>query len=168
MKYWIVLALAATATPALAQEMPAAAPAPVCPATPAPLPTELAGWSSATSVGAAATAAGLAKAKAPIGSRADVALLPAAQVQFVAPEKAPAADSYSGLVGFSVLAARTYRVALGAAAWIDVVRDGKPIVSSAHSHGVACTAVRKMVDFALTPGDMCSRFQAIGRRRSVS
>jgi hypothetical protein len=152
MKYWMVLALAMAGTPAVAQEMPAA-PAPACPATPAPLPPELAGWASATPVSAAATAAGLAKAKAPIGSRADVALLPAAQVQFVAPEKAPAADSYSGMVGFSVPVARTYRVALGAGAWIDVVRDGKPISSGAHGHGVPCTAVRKTVDFALTPGD---------------
>ena len=153
MKYWMVLTLAAIGTPAFAQEIPAAPAAPACPATPASLPPELAGWATATPVTAAATAAGLAKAKIPVSSRADVALQPAAQVQFVAPEKAPAANSYSGLVGFSVPAARTYRVALGAGAWIDVVRDGKPIESSAHSHGVACTAVRKMVDFALTRGD---------------
>ncbi|GAA0298792.1 hypothetical protein GCM10009087_05810 [Sphingomonas oligophenolica] len=144
----LALTLLFIAPSALAQEA-----APACPATPAPLPPGLAGWASVTPVSAAASAAGLAKATAPVGSRADVALLPAAQVQFVAPEKAPAADSYSGLVSFSVPAARTYRVALGAGAWIDVVRDGTPIASAAHGHGVACTAVRKTVDFALTPGD---------------
>ena len=149
MKYWYVLALSAFATPAFAQE---ATPAP-CPATPAPLPAELAGWSGATPVTAVATAADIGKAQVPVGSRADIALLPAAQVQFLGPEKAPKADTSSGMVHFAVPVARTYRVALGAGAWIDVVRDGKAIASGAHGHGVPCTPVRKTVDFALTPGD---------------
>lgn len=149
MKYWYVLALTAFAAPAFAQEV---TPAP-CPATPAPLPAELAGWAGATPVAAAATAADIGKAQIPVGSRADIALLPAAQVQFAVPEKAPAAGTSSGIVHFTVPVARTYRVALGAGAWIDVVRDGKLVASSAHSHGVPCTPVRKTVDFALTPGD---------------
>src|SRR3954451_5571932 len=85
MKYWYVLALTAFAAPAFAQE---ATPAP-CPATPAPLPTELAGWTGATPVAAAATAADMGKALIPVSSRADIALLPAAQGQFAVPEKAP-------------------------------------------------------------------------------
>jgi len=149
MKYWCVLALAAFAAPAFAQE---AAPAP-CPATPVPLPAELAGWTSAAPVTAAATATDIGKAQITLGSRADIALVPAAQVQFLAPEKAPMAGTHSGMVRFTVPAARTYRVALGAGAWIDVVRDGKAIASGAHGHGVPCTPVRKTVDFALTPGD---------------
>ena len=147
MKYWCVLALAAIAGPAFAQE---AAP---CPAAPAPLPAELAGWASATSVTAAATATDIGKAQIPVSSRADIALLPATQVQFLAPEKAPMAGTSSGMVHFTVAIARTYRVALGAGAWIDVVRDGKAIGSGAHGHGVPCTPVRKTGDFALTPGD---------------
>ncbi|MEO7690453.1 MAG: homogentisate 1,2-dioxygenase [Sphingomonas sp.] len=149
MKYWCVLALVTIGGPAFAQE---AAPAP-CPTTPAPLPAELAGWASASPVTAAATGAEIGKAQVPVGSRADIALLPAAQVQFLAPEKAPKADTSSGMVHFTVPMARTYRVALGAGAWIDVVRDGKPMASGAHGHGVPCTPVRKTVDFALTPGD---------------
>ena len=149
MKYWCVLALVTIAGPAFAQED---APAP-CPTTPAPLPAELAGWASATPVTAAATAADIGKALIPVSSRADIALLQAAQVQFLAPEKAPKADTSSGMVHFAVPVARTYRVALGAGAWIDVVRDGKAIASGAHGHGVPCTPVRKTVDFALTPGD---------------
>jgi len=149
MKYWLVLALAAIGAPAFAQE---AAPAP-CPATPTPLPAELAGWTSATPVTAAAMAADIGKSLIPVSSRADIALVPAAQVQFLAPEKAPKADTNSGMVHFTVPAARTYRVALGAGAWIDVVRDGKVIASGAHGHGVPCTGVRKTVDFSLTAGD---------------
>jgi hypothetical protein len=149
MKSLLVLALAAIGAPAFAQE---AAPAP-CPASPAPLPAELGGWASATPVTAAATATDIGKAQIPVGSRADIALVPAAQVQFLAPEKAPTAGTSSGMVRFTVPTARTYRVALGAGAWIDVVRDGKAIASGAHGHGVPCTPVRKTVDFALTPGD---------------
>jgi hypothetical protein len=149
MKYWCVLALAVVAAPAIAQET---VPAP-CPAAPARLPAELAGWTNATPVTAAATAADIGKALIPVGSRADIALLPAAQVQFLAPEKTPAAATNGGMVHFTVPSARTYRVALGAGAWIDVVRDGKALASAAHGHGVPCTPVRKTVDFALTPGD---------------
>jgi hypothetical protein len=149
MKYWCVLALAAFSAPAFAQE---AAPAP-CPAMPAPLPAEFAGWASATQVTAAATATDLGKAQIALGGRVDIALVPAAQVQFLVPEKAPMGDTHSGMVRFTVPAARTYRVALGAGAWIDVVRDGKAIASGAHGHGVSCTPVRKTVDFALTQGD---------------
>jgi len=149
MKYWCVLALAVIAAPAFAQE---AAPAP-CPATPAPLPAALTGWASASPVTAAATATDIGKAQIPVGSRADVTLSPATQVQFLAPEKAPLAGTSSGMVRFTVPAARTYRVALGAGAWIDVVRDGKAVGSGAHGHGVPCTPIRKTVDFALMPGD---------------
>jgi hypothetical protein len=149
MKSLLVLALASIAPPAFAQE---AAPAP-CPATPAALPAELAGWASATPVTAAASAADIGKAQIPVSSQADISLLPAAQVQFVTPEKAPLPGTSSGMVHFTVLSARTYRIALGAGAWIDVVHDGKAIASGAHGHGVPCTPVRKTVDFALTPGD---------------
>ena len=48
--------------------------------------------------------------------------------------------------------AGTYRVALSSGAWIDLVRDGEPVASTAHGHGPNCTGVRKMVDFPLTPG----------------
>lgn len=149
MKSLLVLALAAIGAPAFAQEM---APAP-CPATPAPLPAELSGWASTTPVTAAANTADIGKAQIPLGSRAEVALLPAAQVQFAAPEKAAAPGTSSGMLRFTVPSARTYRVALGAGAWIDVVREGKPITSGAHAHGVPCTAIHKTVDFTLTPGD---------------
>jgi hypothetical protein len=46
----------------------------------------------------------------------------------------------------------TYRIALGAGPWIDVLKDGKPVVSSAHSPGPSCSTVRKVVDFPLQPG----------------
>ena len=145
-----LLALAMLLAPAcaVAQDAP-----PSCPATPAPLPPQYAGWATASALTAATTPAGLATARIRIGTRADIALVPTTQVQFAAPEKAPASDSHAGMAGFTVPSAGTYRVVLGAGAWIDVVRDGKPVLSNAHGHGAPCTAIRKYVDFALTPGD---------------
>jgi hypothetical protein len=60
--------------------------------------------------------------------------------------------SYGGLLGFTVTQAGTYRVGIGSGAWLEVVRDRTALESAAHSPGPACTGVRKMVDFALTPG----------------
>lgn len=144
----LVLALVFAPACSFAQET-----APACPTAPAPLPPEYAGWTAAMPVTAATIPADLAKAQIAVSSRADVALLSTTQIQFVSPEKAPAPGSHGGMVGFTVPLAHIYRVALGAGAWIDVVRDGKPVMSGAHGHGPACTAIRKTVDFALTPGD---------------
>ncbi|WP_374345788.1 hypothetical protein [Phenylobacterium sp.] len=43
-------------------------------------------------------------------------------------------------------------MALGAPAWIEVVRDGAAVASIRHSHGPACSGVRKIVVFTLTSG----------------
>ncbi|WEK43594.1 MAG: homogentisate 1,2-dioxygenase [Candidatus Sphingomonas colombiensis] len=93
------------------------------------------------------------KALLPIGSSALVALLPTSQVSYaVPPAKAGAPASNGGLLGFFVARPGRYRVALGNAAWVDVVRDGKSLTSVAHNHGPACSGIRKMVDFDLSPG----------------
>ena len=127
----------------------AAAAAPVCPATPAPLPTELAGWSPQTAVAATAKGDGVLA----IGHGATAALLPSGTVTLAAPDSRPPAPNTSGGVfTFTAPAAGRYRVSLGAAAWVDVVRDGKALPSIAHGHGPACSPVRKMVDYDLQPG----------------
>ena len=38
---------------------------------------------------------------------------------------------------------------LSAGAWIDVVKDGAQVASSAHGHGPACSTLRKQVAFEL-------------------
>lgn len=70
----------------------------------------------------------------------------------VPPEKPGKPATHGGLASFTVATPGTYRVALGAGAWVDVVRDGKAVASVAHGHGPACSTIRKMVDFRLTPG----------------
>jgi len=88
-----------------------------------------------------------------VGQAADVTLLPTPKVRYpLRPEKPGGSVSYGGLIGVDVKDAGTYRVALSSGAWIDLIRDGKAVISVAHGHGPACTGVRKMVDFPLTPG----------------
>lgn len=136
-------------------EKPQVTPSPIaCPATPA-LPAELAGWTRRTPLGAAPNAreAG-ANARLAVGSAVDGTLLATRTVRYaLAPSKPGASTSFGGLYLFSVAEAGRYRVALGRAAWIDVVKDGKASVSTAHGHGPDCSNIRKMVDFALEPGD---------------
>ena len=139
------LTMALATPPAFAREA-----TPACPA----LPTELAGWTKGTPLAAATTPSGLAKALVKVGIRADLALAPTAQVSFAtAPNKAPTPTTHSGMAIFTVATAGTYRVALGTSAWIDIVQGGKFLPSAAHAHGLDCAGIRKMVDFALTPGN---------------
>lgn len=150
----VILTLAlSVAAPAAAQMAPAEAAA--CPATPAALPPELAGWPDRTPLTAATKASRptLAPAQLALGKAVDLALRPTPEVAYpLRPAKPGGTVSHGGLAGFAVTEAGTYRVALGAGAWIDVVRGGKAAESTAHGHGPACSGVRKMVDFALTPG----------------
>lgn len=140
------LTLSLAAPSAIAQE---ASPAP-CPA----LPAELAGWANGTPLAAATTPGGLARSLVKIGSRADLTLAPTPEVTFATmPNKAPALTTNSGMAIFTVATAGTYRVALGTSAWINVAQGGKFLASTAHTHKLSCTGIRKMVDFALTPGN---------------
>jgi hypothetical protein len=60
--------------------------------------------------------------------------------------------AHGGLFAFEVGAAGRYRLALGAAHWVEVVANGAAIPSVAHGHGPDCTPVRKFVDWDLKPG----------------
>lgn len=70
----------------------------------------------------------------------------------VPPGHKPAAGTFGGMVGFDVIDPATYRVAVGAGVWVEIVQDGKAVRSTAHQAGPACSAVRKTVDFTLAPG----------------
>lgn len=120
-----------------------------CPAVPVAPPAELTGWGGKGLVGASADKVQRFR----VGSFARAMLLPAAAVTLPArPGKPAAAGSSSGVFAVEVPAAGRYRVALGAGAWLDLVRGGKALTSVAHGHGPACTGIRKTVDFDLKPG----------------
>lgn len=148
----MMLAAMAMAAPATAQM----APAPVCTAPVAP-PAAFASWVRPVSLADGGTLA--------IG-QATTLSLGTAPVFAVPPGHAPAAGSFGGTLRFTVAVAGTYRIGLGSGVWIDVIRDGKPIASVAHDHGPACSPVRKIVDFALTPGSYALQLSG-GKAASV-
>jgi hypothetical protein len=83
----------------------------------------------------------------------DATLLKTPQVAYILQPKKPGGSvSNGGLFSFNAETARTYRVALSAAAWIDLIEDGKSLTPAAFGHGPDCSGIRKIVDFQLTPG----------------
>ena len=122
---------------------PAVPPAPVCTATVAP-PAGLEAWSTVSAITMGPIA---------IGKGTGLMLQPVEKVAFAsAPGRAPKPGTFGGVYQFNVATAGTYRIALEAGAWIDVVRDGKSLESVAHMEGPACSGIRKIVDFTLAPG----------------
>lgn len=120
------------------------APAATC-ASVAPPPAGFAAWSAITAV-----TTGPVK----VGASTGLKMVPSAQAMFVAaPERTPAIGTFSGVYTVTVTTPATYRVALSAAAWIDVLdAAARPLKSVAHSEGPACSGIRKIVDFTLVPG----------------
>ncbi len=143
----LVAALLSLPGPAQAQHAEA------CTETPA-LPAELAGWSSAHgTVSAAVDAKALKAAAIPVGHQIEAALKPTSDVRYITrPEKPGGSVSHGGMFSFNAQADGTYRVALGSAAWIDVLDGKTAVTSTAHGHGPACSGIRKMVDFPLKAG----------------
>lgn len=132
---------------------PAAAPA-ACPATPAALPVAYAAWPNATALTAASDVPGLAMATIAPGAAEALTLHPQDSVRpALASPRGGKPGTFAGMVRLRVARAGLYHVALGGPAWIDLVRDGKALASAGHGHGPACSGIRKIVDFALEPGD---------------
>jgi hypothetical protein len=128
-------------------------------AAPAPPPAELAAWSSPSDLAAAASEAGLARAALIPGKAVTARFLPVAEVKYrVPPEKADGPAVFGGLYALRITQAGTYRVAAGAAPWMDLFQGKVPVTSVAHSHGPPCTGLGKMVDFPLQPGDYLVQF----------
>lgn len=149
----IMASLSVALAPAALAQSPA--PQPSCPATPAKLPAEFASWARPVAV-AAGTAAPVPVA---VGRAMQVTLRPTAQVRYARPPEKPGApNGHGGMLALDVARPGTYRVGLSAPAWIDVVRDGKAIASTAHGHGPDCSGIRKLVSFPLQPGRYLIQF----------
>lgn len=141
----LVLALAPITTPAIAQQ-----PTPACRSV-TMLTRELAPWSNPVERAAAVSAP--EQASLNVGEAAQVTLRPTPEVRYLStPGKLGDASSFGGMVSFSIAEPGTYRIALGASAWIDVVGAGSAVTSINHSRGPDCSGIRKMVDFPLGPG----------------
>lgn len=137
------------------------------PACPAPIvPTgELAPWTAPVPMTAAGTDGQASRARLAVGSAARLTLLPTPDVRYPhRPEKPGGSVSYGGLVRIDVPTAGTYRVALGSAAWVDLVQGGTAAASVNHGHGPDCTGIRKMVDYQLQPGRYTLQISANGEQ----
>jgi hypothetical protein len=145
MRVALAVALLVAASPAMAQ---GPAQDPSCATVRVALPPELSGWSQQTPVAAGITAGGGASVVP--GQAVLVSLHPAKHLTLNPAPKSATANG--GTLTLTLDTPGTYRIALGGKAWVDLVRDGKALPSAAHGHGPKCTGVRKIVDFALTPG----------------
>jgi len=133
------------ASPALAQD-PATDRA--CSTVRVAIPPELAGWSQQTPVAAGIEAGGGANVTP--GEAVLVSLHPAKHLTLRPAPKTVGANG--GTLTLTIATPGTYRLALGGKAWVDLIRDGAALTSTAHRHGPKCSGIRKMVDFALDPG----------------
>ena len=132
-----------------AQEMQ---PAPKCTSVIAP-PPALAGWSAKQDLASAIKADELAQAALTPDHAATVALHPTREVSYIAqPEKPGGSAQTGGMLAVTITTAGTYQVNLSSGAWIDLLKDGAAVISSAHAPGPACTGIRKTVQFPLQPG----------------
>ncbi|WP_232476227.1 homogentisate 1,2-dioxygenase [Flavisphingomonas formosensis] len=157
----VILAALMLPAAAMAQETPEARPD--CSTARPAFPAALAGWSSPSPLAAAARSSDLGKATIVPGNAFTVALRSTGDVRYaIRPEKPGGSVSYGGMLRFTIAEAGTYRIALGSGAWVDVVRDGTSVQSTAHGHGPICTGIRKMVDFSLTPGRYILQIAANG------
>jgi len=125
----------------------------VCPNGRTEIPVEWAGWDKARPL-PAATAQGDLRAPFVVGEAVDLTLRSDPEVTYVSlPKGAGEASSFGGLALVHVERGGRYSVGLGAPAWVDLTRGGKPAESVAHGHGPACSPIYKAVAFDLSPGD---------------
>ncbi|MBB4198299.1 hypothetical protein CCR94_22905 [Rhodoblastus sphagnicola] len=137
-------------TPACAQESPA----PKCPEDAAPLPAELSAWTAPKPLTAATRPEDAGKAEIAVGAAVKAQLVHTPEVTYAArPTKPGGGVAYGGLLHVAIAEAGTYRVALGNASWVDVVKGGEKIESVGHGGGPACSGIRKIVNYSLQKGD---------------
>ncbi len=143
-----IAAAALIAAPALSF---AAEPAPTCStALDKALPEAWVAWTKPESLAAAETPA--TQPEIAIGHAYKVQLQPTAKVEYAVPMTKLKDGTFGGLFMLTIDKAGTYTVGVDQAAWVDLVRDGQALKSSAHGHGPECSTLHKTVDFSLIPG----------------
>jgi hypothetical protein len=101
----------------------------------------------------------------PLSQAVAVALVPLTDVKLpLAPQRAPkTADSLAGFLRVAAPpASGTYRVTLSHDAWIDVIQDGHEVDSAAFTGALACSGVRKSVQFVLKAEPFIIQIQLTG------
>lgn len=123
----------------------------ICPGGAEPVPPALSAWGAGATIHASSNRAS-APALSP-GTTAELSLHPSDHIELIAPpQRTSAGSSNAGYAAVEITKPGIYRVALSDRAWIEVLKDGKPIASTAHGHGPRCSGMRKIVDFELAGG----------------
>lgn len=119
----------------------------------ATLPAELTAWKTLSFVNAAKSANELSDASLELNKVSYVGLINTPKIQYVTrPTNEGGTVSYGGLFQIEIKESGTYRVVLGNASWIDLLKDGKAAQSVAHAQGPEKSGIRKMVDYPLEVG----------------
>lgn len=117
------------------------------------LPPELTSWKNLSYVGSAKNSAELSNAVLTVNKASFVGLINTPKIAYVTrPTNEGGTVSYGGLFQIDIKESGIYRVALGNASWIDLVKDEKPAKSVAHAQGPENSGIRKMVDYTLEAG----------------
>ena len=87
----------------------------------------------------------------PANGSSQLTLLPLRSVKLSGGHK-PKAGTSAGLAAIDVPKAGKLDVVLSTATWVDMIRDGKAVPSSAHAMTTGCVGIRKSVTFDVTPG----------------
>lgn len=130
----LLLSLAVAAPTSSAQTEPQAS---QCPVEPVPLPATLATWRDQP--------------------HTDTMLRLGQPVAFKLLATGEPDAGFGGSLALNVVRSGTYRVVLSDPAWIDVMSEGGALTSTGHGHGPPCSGIRKIVAFALHPGDYTVR-----------
>ena len=117
------------------------------------LPVELDAWKSLSYVDAAQSPKELSNASLTINKASFVGLHNTPKVTYVTrPMNEGGTVSYGGIFQIEIKENGVYRVALGNASWIDLIKDKKAAQSVAHKGGPENSGIRKMVDYTLETG----------------
>ncbi|MDD2828692.1 MAG: hypothetical protein PHW18_03880 [Sulfuricurvum sp.] len=132
------------------------------------LPTELNSWKSLSYVGSAKSADELPNAVLTLNKASYVGLINTPKIKYVVrPTKEGGTVSYGGLFQLDIKESGIYRVVLGNASWIDVIKEGKTAQSIAHNGGPDNSGIRKMVDYPLETGTYTLQLSAGGDSNSA-
>ncbi len=116
-------------------------------------PNELNSWKSLSYVGAAKSVNELSNATLTVGKASYVGLINTPKMQYVLrPVNEGGTVSYGGIFKVEIKDSGVYRIVLGNASWIDLVKDGKAVLSVKHQGGPEGSGIRKIVDYPLEAG----------------
>lgn len=117
----------------------------------AALPAQLSSWGVLSYVQTATKADEVQKARLQLNKASFIGLQNTPKIEYIlTPQNEGGSVSYGGMFEFSIEEKGIYRVALGNASWIDVLKGDKAMKSIGHKHGPEGSGIRKMIDFSLT------------------